>query len=77
MTLYRQIRLEVSTLYTCELTFHLTVKGPMDFEVSIWLFPDLIVRFHRSTSTLSPGLYNCTLSKLNPLHMSLICLNVL
>ena len=77
MTLFRLIRSRVSTSYTCELTFRLTIKGLMYFEVSIWFFPDLIVRFRQSTSTLSLGLYDCALSKLNSLRLSLICLRVL
>ena len=77
MTLCRQIRSGVSTSYVCELTFCLTVKGLMYFEVSVRLFPNLIVKLHRSTNTLSPGLYDHALSKLSPLHLSLICLRVL
>ena len=77
MTLCRWIRLGVSISYTCEPTFHLTMKGPMYFEVSIWLFPNSIVRFRWSTSTLLLGLYARVLSKLNLLHLLLICLRVL
>ena len=77
MTLCKRIRSGVSTSYACEPTFRLTVKGPMHFEVSVQLFPDLIVKLRRSTSTLSPGLYDRTLSKLSPLCLSLICLRVL
>ena len=77
MTLCRRIRSGVSTSYVYELTFHLTVKGPMYFDVSVRLFLDLIVKLHRSTSTLSLRLYNCTLSKLSLLRLSLICLRVL
>ena len=77
MTLCRRIRLGVSTSYVYELTFHLTVKGLMYFEVSIRLFPDLIVTFYQSTSTLSLGLYDHAMSKLNPLCLLLICLRVL
>ena len=77
MTLYRRIRSGVSTSYACEPTFRLTVKGPMYFKVSVRLFPDLIVKLRRSTNTLSPGLYDRALSKLSPLHLSLIYLRVL
>jgi len=77
ITLYRQIRSGVSISYLCKPTFRLTVKGPMYFKVSVRLFPNLIVKLRRSTSTLSPRLYDRTLSKLNLLHLSLICLRVL
>ena len=77
MTLCRRIRSGVSTSYACEPIFRLTVKGPMYFDVSVRLFPDLIVKFRRSTNTLSLGLYDRALSKLNPLFLLLICLRVL
>ena len=77
MTLYRRIQSGVSTSYACEPTFHLPVKELIYFEVSIQLFPDLIVKLRRTTSTLSPGLYDRALSKLSPLYLSLMCLRVL
>jgi len=46
MTLCRWIRSGVSTSYAYELTFRLTMKKLMYFEVSIRLFLDLRVRFY-------------------------------
>ena len=77
ITLYRPIQLGVCTLYICEPTFHLTMKRLIYFEVSIRLFPKLIVRFCRSTSTLLPELYDRALYKLTLLCLSFIYLRVL
>jgi len=77
MTLYKQIQLGDSTLYIYKPTFHLTVKGPIYFEVSVLLFLDLIVKFLRSTSTLLSGLYNHALSKVYLLRLLLTYLKVL
>ena len=77
ITLCRRIQSGVSTSYACDLTFCLSVKGPMYSEVSVRLFPDLIVKLHRSTNTLSLGLYDRALSKLSLLYLSLIYVRVL